>query len=78
MVIAFIADGSLSTGSRRPVLWHTDAVGAVHPICRDMIVAGLATERFTVVDFKGSHFEREIVLWGVRLVCGAPDQLPPA
>jgi hypothetical protein len=34
--------------------------------CRDMIVVGLATERFTVVDFKGSHFEREIVLWGVR------------
>ena len=34
--------------------------------CRDMIVVGLATERFTEVDFKGRHFEREIVLWAVR------------
>jgi transposase-like protein len=31
-----------------------------------MILIGLASERSTVVDFKGSHFEREIVLWGVR------------
>jgi hypothetical protein len=34
--------------------------------CRDMIVVCQATERSTVVNFKGSHFEREIVLWGVR------------
>jgi len=40
--------------------------------CRDMIVVGLATERFTVVDFKGSHFEREIVLWGVRWYVAYP------
>jgi putative transposase len=37
-----------------------------------MIVVGLATERFTVVDFKGSHFEREIVLWGVRWYVAHP------
>jgi putative transposase len=30
-----------------------------------MIVIGLAMGRSTVVEFKGSHFEREIVLWGV-------------
>jgi hypothetical protein len=34
--------------------------------CRDMIVVCQATERSTVVNFKGSHFAREIVLWGVR------------
>jgi len=27
-----------------------------------MIVFGLATGRSTVVEFKGSHFEREIIL----------------
>src|SRR6202050_1589806 len=37
-----------------------------------MIVIGPATERFTVVDFKGSHFEREIVLWGVRWYVAYP------
>jgi putative transposase len=40
--------------------------------CRDMIVVGLATERFTVVDFKGRHFEREIVLCGVRWYVAYP------
>ncbi len=37
-----------------------------------MITVGLATERFAVVDFKGSHFEREIVLWGVRWYVAYP------
>jgi putative transposase len=37
-----------------------------------MIAVGLATERSTVVDFKGSHFEREIVLWGVRWYVAYP------
>ena len=37
-----------------------------------MIVVGLATERSTVVDFKGSHFEREIILWGVRWYVAYP------
>ena len=37
-----------------------------------MIVVGLATERFTVVDFKGSHFERESFLWGVRWYVAYP------
>ena len=37
-----------------------------------MIVAGLATERSTVVVFKGSHFERDIVLWGVRWYVAYP------
>jgi hypothetical protein len=31
-----------------------------------MIVISLAMEYFTVVDFKGSHFEPEIVRRGVR------------
>ena len=34
--------------------------------CRAMTLVGLASGRSTVIDFKGSHFEREIVLWGVR------------
>jgi putative transposase len=37
-----------------------------------MILVGLASERSTVVDFKGSHFEREIVLWGVRWHVACP------
>jgi transposase-like protein len=37
-----------------------------------MIVFGLASERSTVVDFKGSHFEREIILWGVRWYVAYP------
>jgi transposase-like protein len=37
-----------------------------------MIVVGLATERSTGVDFKGSHFERQIVLWGVRWYVAYP------
>jgi hypothetical protein len=37
-----------------------------------MILVGLASERFTVVDFKGSHFDREIVLWGVRCYVAYP------
>jgi hypothetical protein len=40
--------------------------------CRDKKVVGLATERLTVVDFKVSHFEREIVLWGVRWYVAYP------
>jgi transposase-like protein len=37
-----------------------------------MIVFGLATGRSTVVEFKGSHFEREIILWGVRWYVAYP------
>src|SRR6201997_5080342 len=37
-----------------------------------MIAAGLATGRSTVVEFKGSHFEREIILWGVRWYVAYP------
>ena len=48
----------------------TDSIGFCRKLCpqpcRAMILIGLASERSTVVDFKGSHFEREIVLWGVR------------
>ena len=33
---------------------------------------GLAAERAIVVDFKGSHFEREIILWGVRWYVAYP------
>ena len=40
--------------------------------CRAMIVVSLASERSTVVDFKGCHFEREIVLWGVRWYVAYP------
>jgi putative transposase len=31
-----------------------------------MIGVGLATGLSTVVEFKGAHFEQEIILWGVR------------
>jgi putative transposase len=37
-----------------------------------MIVVGLATERYVVVDLKGSHFEREIVISGVRWYVAYP------
>jgi putative transposase len=37
-----------------------------------MIVIGLATERSTVVDFNCGHFEREVVLWGVRWYVAYP------
>ncbi len=37
-----------------------------------MIVVSLATGRSTVVEFKGSHFEREIILWGVRWYVAYP------
>jgi transposase-like protein len=40
-----------------------------------MIVVGLATGRSTVVEFKGSHSEREIILWGVRWYVAYPRQL---
>jgi hypothetical protein len=39
---------------------------------RDMIVADLATVRSTVVEFKGRHFEREVILWGVRRYVAYP------
>jgi hypothetical protein len=45
-------------------------IGSVAKLCpqssRDMTGIGLATERSTVVEFKGAHFEQEIILWGVR------------
>ncbi len=51
-------------------------VGSVAKLCAqscwDMIVIGLAMGRSTVVKFKGSHFEREIVLWGVRWYVAYP------
>jgi len=37
-----------------------------------MILVGLASELSTVVDFNGRHFEREIVLWGVRWYVAYP------
>jgi putative transposase len=37
-----------------------------------MIVVGLAAGRVNGVDFKGSHFEREIVLWGVHWYVAYP------
>jgi len=56
----------------RPV-WIGGSVAKLYPQpCRDMIMVGLSTERSTVVDFKGSHFEREIVLWGVRWYVAYP------
>jgi hypothetical protein len=55
------------TGCHTALAMMTGSVAKLCPqACRAMIVVGLATERSTVVDFKGSHFEREIVLWGVR------------
>jgi putative transposase len=37
-----------------------------------MILSSLVAESPSVVDFKGSHFEREIVLWGVRWYVAYP------
>jgi len=37
----FMADGSLFCRFSRPALWHTDAVGAVHPIFEQAAAAGL-------------------------------------
>jgi hypothetical protein len=37
-----------------------------------MIVGNLTVRRLSVVDFKGSHFEREIILWGVRWYVAYP------
>jgi putative transposase len=37
-----------------------------------MIVAGSACGRLAMIEFKGSHFEREIVLWGVRWYVAYP------
>jgi hypothetical protein len=30
-----------------------------------MIVVGLAREKLVMIEFKGNHFEREVILWGV-------------
>jgi putative transposase len=37
-----------------------------------MMAGGLAPGSPTMVDFKGSHFERQIVLWGVRWYVAYP------
>jgi putative transposase len=37
-----------------------------------MIVAGSACRRLVMIEFKGSHFEREIILWGVRWYVAYP------
>jgi transposase-like protein len=37
-----------------------------------MMEGGLVSGSPTMVDFKGSHFEREIVLWGVRWYVAYP------
>src|SRR6516164_11650514 len=37
-----------------------------------MIVAGLAREELVMIEFKGSHFEREVILWGVRRYVAYP------
>jgi cytochrome d ubiquinol oxidase subunit I len=39
---------------------------------------GLTARSPTVVDFKGSHFERDIVLWGVRWYVAYPIRLATA
>jgi hypothetical protein len=38
-----------------------------------MILGRFGSGSPTVIDFKGSHFEREIVLWGVRWYELAPE-----
>jgi hypothetical protein len=37
----FMADGSLFCRFSRPALWHTDAVGAVHPIFEQAAAASV-------------------------------------
>jgi putative transposase len=37
-----------------------------------MIVAGSACGKLAMIEFKGSHFEREIILWGIRWYVAYP------
>ena len=37
-----------------------------------MMVVGLAREKLVMIEFKGSHFEREVILWGVRWYVAYP------
>src|SRR5215831_2733663 len=37
-----------------------------------MIVAGSARGKLAMIEFKGSHFEREVILWGVRWYVAYP------
>jgi transposase-like protein len=37
-----------------------------------MIVTGSASGTLAMIEFKGSHFEREIILWGVRWYVAYP------
>ena len=37
-----------------------------------MIVVGLVREKLVMIEFKGSHFEREVILWGVRWYVAYP------
>ena len=51
-------------------------LGSVAKLCAPVLLrydcGWSATERSTVVEFKGSHFEREIILWGVRWYVAYP------
>jgi putative transposase len=51
-------------------------IGSVAKLCPqsrpDMTGVGLATGRSTVVEFKGAHFEREVILWGMRWYVASP------
>ena len=40
-MLMFMADGSLFCRFSRPALWHTDAVGAVHPIFATLVTQAL-------------------------------------
>src|SRR5215470_6078901 len=37
-----------------------------------MIVVGLVRETLVMIEFKGSHFEREVILWGIRWYVAYP------
>jgi len=41
------------------------------------LVASVSVGRQEMIEFKGSHFEWEVIL-GRPVVCGLSDQLPPA
>ncbi len=54
-------------------LAHTGSVANLCPVpCRTYDPGRFGSGSPTVIDFKGSHFEREIVLWGVRWYVAYP------
>jgi len=45
-----------TSGRNSGLSWGGSVAKLCPQPCRDMIMVGLSTERFALVDFKGSHF----------------------